>query len=146
MGKNTKRTKRYNPKRFDVRIPITRELLNTFGQDLHFSLFNASTGHFNRENFDKIGGSFNLIWAALSKKPPKDHAVMAVIEGAMRAMNQCGTRGDRTGIWTLTALEQAAVQAGVEKAEEALPYLDVMALYRAQETCKELRAQELKAA
>lgn len=142
----SKRNKRYNPNRFQKRIPITRELLDCFGQDLHFSLMNASAGHFSRDNFDKIGGSFNLIWAALYRKPPKDKAAMIAIEGAMRAMNECGARGDRTGIWTLTTLEQAAVRAGVEKAEEALPYLDVMALYNARKDCDEIRAQERKAA
>ncbi|MFA5824783.1 MAG: hypothetical protein WC825_02290 [Gallionellaceae bacterium] len=71
---------------------------------------------------------------------------MVVIEGAMRAMNDCGARGDRTGVWTLTFFEQAAVLAGAEKAEEALPYLDVLALYKARETCEELRAQEREAA
>ena len=141
-----KRTKRYNPNRVTPRIPITRPLLDIFAQDLHFSLMSATLGHFGHDQFDKIGGSLNIIWAALSKRPPKDPAILVCIEGAMRAMNQCGARGDRTGTWTLTIEEQAAVRAGIQKAEEALPYLDVMALYRARNICEEIRAEERQAA
>ncbi|MFA5824784.1 MAG: hypothetical protein WC825_02295 [Gallionellaceae bacterium] len=66
-----KRRKPYNPKRFQARIPITKSLLDTFGKDLHYSLMMARLGQFSKDQFDKIGGSFNIIWAALYKRPPK---------------------------------------------------------------------------
>ena len=130
----------------EVRIPITRSLLDQFAQELQFSLMTARLGHFNKDSFDKIGAALNVIWGALFHKPPKDASIVTVIEGAMRAMNQCADRGDRSGIWTLSITEQATVSAAADKAEEALQYLDVMALYKSMQKLREMREEERKAA
>ena len=119
-----------------VNIPITRSLLDEFGQELHFALMTAQLGKFSKLAFDKIGGCLNCIYGALDIKPPKDKAVLVAIEGAMRTMNECGSRGDRSGVWMLTLTERAAVAAGVKKAEEALPTLDVMTLYQSMQLLK----------
>lgn len=65
---------------------------------------------------------------------------------AVRAMNECGERGDQNGIWTLTASERAAVRAGATKAEEALQRLDVMALYQSMNKLKAMQMAERRAA
>lgn len=113
-----------------LRIPITRALLDQFGQELHFSLMKADLGCFTTKEFDKIGICFNTIYGALDLRPPKDKAVLVAIEGAMRAMNECSKRGDTSGVWTLSIYERAAVRAGVKKAEEALALLDVTTMYQ----------------
>lgn len=125
-----------------LRPPVTRELLNEFGKELHFSLMKAGQNHFTQIEFNKIGGCFNCIYGAMLGKPPKDPAIMTVIEGAMRAMNDCGKRGFSADIWKLTTFEQAAVMAGAEKAEEYLPYLDVRALY---DSMQQLKADQIAA-
>lgn len=123
-----------------VHIPITRSLLDQFGQELHFALMTAEHGCFSKTAFDKIGACLNCIYGALDLKPPKDRTVLIAIEGAMRTMNECAKRGDRTDVWTLTLTERMAVSAGVKKAEEILPTLDVMTLYQSMQL---LKAQQL---
>jgi hypothetical protein len=136
MRKSCKRNVR------EVHIPITRQLLNEFGQELHFALMTAELGSFSKATFDKIGGCLNCIYGALDLKPPKDASIKAVIEGAMRAMNECGKRGDRMGVWTLNLYDRAAVSAGVRKAEEVLPTLDVMTLYKSMQMLKIKQMEE----
>ena len=69
------------------RIPITRALLDQFGQELHFSLMKAELGHFTTTEFDKIGTCFNTIYGALDLRPPKDKTVLVAIEGAMHTID-----------------------------------------------------------
>lgn len=128
-----KRTKRYVQKR--IHIPITG-LRNEFGLVLHSALAAAELGHFSKLQYDRIGQAINCIWGALELRPPKDTAVKIVIEGAMRAMNEAGRRGDATDIWVLRDTEQAALLAGIHKAEEQLPNMDVMTLYESMQKFK----------
>lgn len=125
-----------------LNIPITRGLISQFAQEIRFAIMTADLGRFSKLSFDKIGGCMNCIYGALIDHPPKDPAVMVVIEGAMRAMNECGRRGDQNGMWTLTATERAAVSAGATKAEEALQRLDVMALYNSMNKLKAMQLAE----
>lgn len=140
----TKRNKPYRPR--EVKIPITRGLLDSFGQELHFALMTARAGHFNTDNFDRIAAAFNVIWGALFHHPSKDPAVIKVLEGAMRAMNECSARGDRTGVWTLNITELATVTAATHKAEEALQFLNVNDLYNSMQKLREVRLEERRAA
>lgn len=134
MRKHCRRTIR------PLRTPITKGLLDDFGQDLHFSLMMAAQNHFGHKDFDKIGWCFNSIYGAMLGKPPKDPAILTVIEGAMRAMNDCGKRGFHTDAWKLTTFEQASVIAGAEKAQEYLPYLDCRMLY---DSFQQLKAEPI---
>lgn len=97
-ARKPRRAKAYRPKH--VRIPAT-SLRHKFALVLHMALEMARTGNFSKLQYDRIGDSINTIWGALFLKPPKDPAVMAAIEGAMRAMKDAGRRGDSTGIWEL---------------------------------------------
>lgn len=124
-------------------IPITRALLNQFSEELRFSLMKADLGYFTTKEFDKIGACLNTIYGALDLRPPKDKTVLVAIEGAMRAMNECASRGDTHGIWTLNLYERAAVRAGTQKAEEALALLDVTTVYQ---SIKLLEAEQRAAA
>lgn len=135
-----KKRSSYRPR--PLNIPVTRGLLDEFSRELHFSLMKAELGYFTKLEFDKIGGCMNCIYGALSIKPPKESSILVVIEGAMRAMNECGQRGRRTKIWMLTLEERAAVCAGVQKMEEALPAMDVMLLYQSMQNLKELQLAE----
>lgn len=128
-----KRNKAYRPKH--VCIPITG-LRDEFGIVLHSALTAAELGHFSKHQYDRIGQAINCIYGALILRPPKDAAVLTVIEGAMRAMNDAGRRGDATGIWVLRTLEQAAILAGIHKAEEHLPKMDVLTLYESMQRIK----------
>lgn len=134
-----KRNKRYRPKH--VRIPVTG-LREEFSLVLHMALEMARMGHFSKLQYDRIGQAINCIWGALFIRPPKDPSVTLVIEGAMRAMNDAGRRGDATGVWELRDLEQAALLAGIHKAEEQLPKMDVMVLYQSMQKMKELQHLE----
>ncbi len=109
---------------------------------LHMALETARTGHFSKLQYDRIGESINCIWGALYIRPPKDSSIKLVIEGAMRAMNDAGRRGDATGVWELRELEQVALLAGIHKAEEHLPKMDVMVLYQSMQKMKEVRGLE----
>lgn len=60
----------------------------------------------------------------------------------MRAMNDAGRRGDATGIWVLRELEQVAVLAGIQKAEELLPRMDVYTLNDAIKRLKVMQIEE----
>lgn len=82
-----KRTKRYNPNRIRVRLPVTG-LLNDFGIVLHTAYSAAALGYFSKQQYDRIGQAINCIYGALVLRPPKDPAVTTVIEGAMRAVNE----------------------------------------------------------
>lgn len=135
-----KRNKAYHPRR--IRVPMTRGLLDSFAQELHFSLMTATQGHFSKIGFDKIGSCLNVIHGALEVKPPKDRATLVVIEGAIRAMNDCGDRGARSGVWTLTLEERASVTAGAQKAEEALAFLDVLTLHESMQNLKRRELEE----
>ena len=130
-----KRNKRYNPNRIRVRLPVTG-LLNDFGLVLHTALSAAALGYFSKLQYDRIGQAINCIYGALVLRPPKDAAVLTVIEGAMRAMNEAGKRGDASGIWALRGTEQATLLAGIHKAEEHLPKMDVMTLYESMQRLK----------
>lgn len=128
-----RRNKAYRPK--PVRIPVTG-LTNEFGLVLHSALNAASLGYFSKHQYDRIGQAINCIYGALVLRPPKDEAVTIVIEGAMRAMNDAGRRGDASDIWALRDTEQAALLAGIHKAEEHLPKMDVMTLYESMQRLK----------
>lgn len=130
-----KRNKPYRRKH--VRIPVTG-LCNDFGLVLHSAHSAATLGYFNKGQYDRIGGAMNCIYGALDLKPPKDPAVMTVIEGAMRAMNDVGWRGDETGVWVMRPIEQAALLAGIHKVEEVLPTMDVVTLYQSMQVIKKM--------
>lgn len=130
-----KRNKSYHPK--PVRIPVTG-LRDDFGLVLHSAHSAASLGYFSKEQYDRIGGAMNCIYGALDLKPPKDPAVLTVIEGAMRTMNEAGRRGDASGVWTLRGAEQAALLAGIRKVEEVLPTMDVVTLYQSMQVIKKM--------
>lgn len=138
-----KRSKSYRPK--PISIPVTG-LRNDFGLVLHSALSAAALGHFGKGQYDRIGQALNCIWGALELRPPKDASIKPVIEGAMRAMNDAGRRGDAHGVWVLRELEQAAVLAGIRKAEEHLPRMDVMALYDSMQRLKAMAREERLAA
>ncbi len=125
-----------------LRIPITKGLLDQFSKEMHFSLMKANLGYFSTKEFDSIGRCLNVIYGALDLKPPKDKTMLAVIEGAMRAMNECAKRGDQHGVWTLNLYERAAVSAGAIKAEEALALLDVTTVYQSMKLLENERAVE----
>lgn len=128
-----RRNKTYRPK--PVRIPVTG-LTNEFGLVLHTALNAATLGYFSKHQYDRIGQAINCIYGALVLRPPRDEAVTIVIEGAMRAMNDAGRRCDASGIWALRDTEQAALLAGIHKAEEHLPKMDVMMLYESMQRLK----------
>ena len=132
-----RRNKAYHPK--PIRIPVTG-LTNDFGLVLHTALNSASLGYFSKHQYDRIGQAINCIYGALVLRPPKDAAVLTVIEGAMRAMNDAGRRGDASGVWALRGTEQAALLAGIHKAEEQLPKMDVMTLYESMQRLKAMPA------
>lgn len=129
-----KRNKPYRPKH--VNIPVMSGLRDEFGIVLHAALTAAELGYFDKGQYDRIGQALNCIWGALELRPPADIAVKLVIEGAMRAMNDAGRRGDATGIWVLRTLEQASILAGIHKAEEHLPKMDVLTLYESMQRIK----------
>lgn len=138
-----KRNKRYVPKH--VRLPVMGALRNEFAVTLHSALTMAEKGLFSKYQFDLIGQSINVIWGALELRPPKDSAAAKlVIEGAMRAMNEAGRRGDATGIWVLRNTEQAALLAGIHKAEEILPRLDVLTLNEAIQQFDLIRIEDMQ--
>lgn len=134
------RCKRYTPK--PIHIPVLRGLRDEFGFVLHGSLAAAEAGLFSKDHYDRIGGLLNTIWGALELRPPKDHAIKTVIEGANRAMNQAGDRGTATGMWELRPLEQAALIAGIQKAEEYLPKMDVLTLHDSLNRFKAMQIEE----
>lgn len=134
------RAKRYVPKH--IHIPVMRGLRDEFGFVLHASLTAAELGHFSKDHYDRIGGLFNTIWGALELRPPKDPAIKTVIEGANRAMNQAGARCTESGVWELRPLEQAALIAGIQKAEEYLPRMDVLTLHESLTRFKAMQIEE----
>jgi len=138
-GSPTKRNKAYRPK--PIRIPVT-SLREEFGLVLHMALEAARIGYFNKGQYDRIGQAINCVYGALVLRPPKDAAVLTVIEGAMRSVNDAGRRGDATGVWELRELEQAALLAGIHKAEEQLPKMDVMMLYQSMQMLKAMKIEE----
>lgn len=135
-----KRDKKYVRKH--IHIPVLKGLRDEFGFVLHASLMAAESGHFSKDHFDRIGGLLNTLWGALELRPTKDSAAKLVIEGAMRAMNQAGARGDATGVWELRELEQAALIAGIQKAEEQLPKMDVFTIHESMNRFKAMRLDE----
>lgn len=138
-----KRNKPYVQKH--VRLPVMGALRNEFSMTLHSALMMAEAGLFNKHQFDRIGQALNCIWGALELRPPKNTATAKlVIEGAMRAMNDAGKRGDATNIWVLRNTEQAAVLAGIHKAEEVLPRLDVLTLNEAIQQFDLIRIEDMK--
>lgn len=138
-GSKAKRCKAYRPKH--VRIPVT-SLREEFGLVLHSAFSAARLGYFSKDQYDRIGQAINCVWGALFLRPPKDTSVTLVIEGAMRAMNDAGRRGDATGVWELRDTEQAALLAGIAKIEEQLPKMDVMVLYQSMQKMKALEHSE----
>lgn len=135
MGKHQpkRRDKKYRPKH--IRIPVTG-LLGEFGLVLHTAYNSAALGYFSKQQYDRIGQAINCVYGALVLRPPKDASVPIVIEGAMRAMNEAGRRADATGIWVLRDTEKAALLAGIKKAEEHLPKMDVMNLHSSMQRLK----------
>ncbi len=137
--------KRSHYRQKPIRIPITG-LRNDFGMVLHAGITAAANGFFSKEQYDRIGQAINVIYGALVLVPPKDAAVLTVIEGAMRAMNEAGKRGDATGVWVLHKTEQLAVLAGIRRAEDHLPMMDVMTLYESLQRIKAMAREERIAA
>jgi len=129
----SRRNKVYRRKH--VNIPVTG-LLDDFGLVLHAAYNAATLGYFSKEQYDRIGQAINCIYGAMVLRPPKDAAVLTVIEGAMRAMNDAGRRGDASDLWELRGLEQATLLAGIKKAEEHLPKMDVLTLYDSMQRLK----------
>jgi hypothetical protein len=137
-----RRHKHYVPKH--IHLPVMKGLRDEFALVLHSALTAAELGHFSKEQYDRIGQALNTIWGALELRPLKDSAAAKlVIEGAMRAMNEAGKRGDATDVWMLRDTEQAAVLAGIQKAEEVLPRLDVFTLNKAIQQFKLIQLEEI---
>ena len=140
MGqKKEKRNKRYHPKH--VRIPVT-SLRDDFSLVLRSAHNAASLGYFNKGQYDRIGSAMNCIYGALDLRPPKDPAVLTVIEGAMRVMNNVGWRGDLSDVWMMRPIERATLLAGIQKVEEVLPTMDVMTLYQSMQKLKVMQLEE----
>ncbi len=135
----SRRNKPHRPKH--VHIPITG-LRDDFGLVLHTALNAASLGYFSKDQYDRIGQALNTLWGALELRPPKDPAVKLVIEGAMRAMNDAGRRGDASGVWELRGMEQAALLAGIRQAEAYLPFMDVLTLYKSMQGFKTMPTEQ----
>jgi hypothetical protein len=129
----SRRNKAYKPRL--ISIPVTG-LRHEFALVLHSGLTAAELGYFSRDQYDRIGQAINCLYGALVLRPPRDSAVLTVIEGAMRAMNDCGRRGDASGVWALRPLEQAALLAGIKVAEEHLPKMNVITLYDSMQRLK----------
>lgn len=121
-----------------VALPVTA-LRHEFSLVLHAAFCAADHGHFGIAQYDKIGQAMNVIWGALELRPPKDLTVKTIIEGAMRAMNDAGRRAENGGIWELRTYERAALLAGIIKAEEILPKMDVFDLYKAMQLIKTIK-------
>jgi hypothetical protein len=135
--------RKYRPKH--IHIPVMRGLREEFGIVLHSALTAAELGHFSKDQYDRIGQALNCVWGALELRPPKNlEAAKLVIEGAMRAMNDAGRRGDASGIWVLRELEQVAVLAGIHKAEECLPRMDVFSLFESIQQFKLMKIEEMQ--
>jgi hypothetical protein len=135
------RTKRYTPKH--ISIPVMKGLRDEFGIVLHSAIAAAELGVFNTHQYDRIGQAINCVWGALELRPPRDsEAAKLVIEGAMRTLNEAGKRGDATGVWELRELERAAILAGIYKAEELLPRMDVNTMNSAIQQFRLLHAEE----
>ena len=132
-AKRSRRNKPHRPKH--VHIPITG-LRDDFGLVLHTALRAATLGYFSKEQYDRIGQALNTLWGALELRPPKDPSVKTGLEGAMRAMNDAGRRGDASDIWDLRELERDAILAGIKKAEAYLPYMDVLTLHKSMQLFK----------
>jgi hypothetical protein len=136
--------KRYKPKH--IHLPVMKGLRDEFALVLHSALTAAELGHFSKDQYDRIGQAINTIWGALELRPPKGSAAAKlVIEGAMRAVNDAGRRGDVTDVWVLRDWEQAAVMAGIQKAEEILLRLDVFTLNKAIEQINIMKAEDRSA-
>lgn len=135
------RCKRYTPKH--VHIPVMKGLIDEFGIVLHSAIVAAELGVFNTHQYDRIGQAINCVWGALELRPPKgSEAAKLVIEGAMRTLNVAGARGDATGVWELRELERAAILAGIHKAEELLPRMDVNTMNSAIQQFRLMHAEE----
>ena len=53
MAKNTKPRKIYRPR--PVNVPITRGMLNTLGQEMHFALMGMECGDNSSTNWKNVG-------------------------------------------------------------------------------------------
>jgi len=135
-----KRNKRYVRKH--INIPVLQGLRDEFGYVLHSSMVAAENGHFSKDHYDRIGGLLNTLWGAMELRPLKDTSAKLVMEGAMRAMNQAGDRGTETDTWELRPLEQVAILAGIQKAEEYLPKMDVLTLHESLSRFKSMQIEE----
>jgi hypothetical protein len=136
----SRRNKPYRPKH--IHIPVTG-LRDDFGLVLHNALDAAERGYFDKVQYDRLGQALNTLYGALVLRPPKDRAVLAVIKGAMRAMNDAGARGSDTAVWQLRTYEQAALLAGIRKAEEYLPRMDVLTLHESIQRLKTMPADAI---
>lgn len=123
---SVKRNKKYRPK--PIKLPVTG-LRDQFGQVLHSALDAAKRGQFSYQLYSYIGQAINCVRAAMEIKPPKDKSELIVIDGTIRAMNEVGNRCIKSGVWEMRELEQAALKAGIERIEDRLRFMDVMALY-----------------
>src|ERR1022692_2055976 len=127
MAKSSaKRKKQHTPKL--ARIPVTQSLADEFARVLYSALAAAEVGQFSKRLYDNVGQSINCIWRAMNIRELPDKSARAVIEGAMRAMNDCGAR-DEAGGWQLRQTEQMALRAAVIVIERNIGYMSVTDLY-----------------
>ncbi len=143
MSRSQRPRKAYKPK--PVSIPVTH-LRHEFMLVMLSILSAAQLGYFSHYQYEKLAQALNVVWGALLVKPPKDSSVTIVLEGAMRAMNEAGRRGNSTGVWELRQLEQAAISAGIGKVDYALQFMDVMSLYRSMQHLKMVERADSRSA
>ncbi len=133
MASSQKPRKKYVKKH--VSIPVTH-LRHEYGLVMHVALNTASMGQFSHKQYERLAQALNVVWGAWLVKPPMDSSAVIVLEGAMRAMNEAGSRGHASGVWELREAEQASIRAGICRVEEVLPTMDVMVLYGSMQRLK----------
>ena len=128
-----KRNKAYKPKL--IKIPMTKELFDTFGMQMHVS-YDVLTKTPDIDAFDALAQIFNVVTVTASKNKRFEHEMIYLNTG-IATMNQVYTKCE-AGL-SLKEHEIASIGVAVSAIERVLPYMDVSKLYV---SMNELRAKQ----
>lgn len=122
MAKNTKPRKIYRPR--PVNVPITRGMLNTLGQEMHFALMGMECGDNSSTNWKNVGKVLFIVSMASDDDERVGRADKIQVDSAVLILQAISDREVRTGVWAASPFDIQGLKNAVVAAERIIPLLD----------------------
>lgn len=112
----------------EVRVPVTRGLVDTVGKDLHFGILGLQHGDNSPDNWKLVGKGIFVVALAADGHDNLDRKLVCDVNNAVIALENISQREEATHIWRASKEEILVLCTGALAAEALLPHIDSRAL------------------